>query len=39
MQDPSRIPPLIREWGERVANDGGLGEGRLAEGFRKLATS
>ncbi len=39
MQDPSRIPGLIREWGERVAVEGGLGEGRLAEGFRKLATS
>ncbi len=38
MQDPSRIPALIREWGERVAVEGGLGEGRLAEGFRKLAT-
>lgn len=39
MQDPSRIPTLIREWGERVAIEGGLGEDRLAEGFRKLATS
>jgi len=38
MQDPSRIPGLIREWGERVAADGGLTEGRMAEGFRKLAT-
>lgn len=39
MQDPSRIPDLVREWGERVAIEGGLGEDRLAEGFRKLATS
>jgi len=39
MQDPSRIPDLIREWGERVAADGGLEPGRLAEGFRKMATS
>lgn len=38
MQDPSRIPELIREWGERVATDAGLAEGHLAEGFRKLAT-
>jgi len=39
MQDPSRIPQLIREWGERVAEEGGLEPGRLAEGFRKLATA
>ena len=39
MQDPSRIPKLIKEWGERVATEGGLEAGRLAEGFRKLATS
>lgn len=39
MQDPSRIPVLMRDWGERVAAEGGLAEGRLAEGFRKLATS
>lgn len=39
MQDPSRIPALIREWGERVAIEGGLEQGRLAEGFRKLETA
>lgn len=39
MQDPSRIPTLIREWGERVAIEGGLSEERLAEGFRILATA
>ena len=39
MQDPSRIPALIREWGERVAKEGGLAEDRLAEGFRILATA
>lgn len=38
MPDPGRIPGLIREWGERVAGDAGFAEGRLAEGFRKLAT-
>ena len=39
MQDPSRIPGLIREWGERVAGEAGLPAGTLAEGFRKLATA
>lgn len=39
MQDPSRIPGLMREWGERLAGEGGLEAGRLAEGFRKLATA
>lgn len=39
MQDPSRIPQLIREWGERVATEAGFPEGRMAEGFRKLDTA
>ncbi len=39
MQDPSRIPDLIREWGERVAGEGSLAEGRLAEAFRRLETA
>lgn len=39
MPDPGRIPELIREWGKRVAGEAGFDEGRLAEGFRKLATS
>lgn len=38
MPDPSRIPGLIKEWGERVAEEAGMPAGRLAEGFRKLAT-
>ena len=39
MQDPGRIPELIREWGQRVAADGGLPDGRLAEGFRRIDTA
>jgi LmbE family N-acetylglucosaminyl deacetylase len=39
MQDPRRIPTLIRDWGERVATEAGLADGRLAEGFRILATA
>ncbi len=38
MQDPGRIPELISEWGERVAKDGELPHGRLAEAFRRLET-
>ncbi len=38
MQDPGRIPELIREWGARVAGEAGLPEGRLAEAFRRLQT-
>jgi len=38
MQDPSRIPDLMRGWGERVALEGGLPNGRLAEGFRRMNT-
>lgn len=39
MQTPERIPVMMREWGERIAADAGLPEGRLAEGFRKLDTA
>ncbi len=39
LQDPGRIPDLIREWGGRTASEGGLPEGRLAESFRKLETA
>lgn len=39
MQDPSRIPALIREWGERVAAEAGFPAGRLAEAFRRLETA
>lgn len=38
LQEPSRIPPLIEEWGQRVAAEGGLDDGRLAEGFRLIET-
>ena len=39
MQDAGRIPVLMREWGERIAIEAGLGDDRLAEGFRKIATA
>lgn len=38
MPDPGRMPGLMRDWGARVAGEAGFAEGRLAEGFRKLAT-
>ncbi|NNE95534.1 MAG: PIG-L family deacetylase, partial [Acidimicrobiales bacterium] len=38
MSDPGRIPELIRAWGERVALQGGLADGRLAECFRRMNT-
>ena len=39
MQDPGRIPVLMREWGERIAIEAGFAKDRLAEGFRKIATA
>ena len=39
MQDPDRIPALMREWGERTAADAGFETGRLAEAFRRLETA
>ncbi len=39
MQDPERIPVLMREWGERTAADAGFETGRLAEAFRRLETA
>ena len=38
MQDPERIPVMMREWAAAQAAAGGLAEGRLAEGFRLVAT-
>lgn len=38
MADPDRIPGLIRSWGERVALQGGLPNGHLAEEFRRMNT-
>lgn len=29
---------MLRDWAQRIAKEGGLPEGRLAEGFRKLVT-
>ncbi len=39
MQDPDGLPGMIRSWGERVAMEGGLGRGCVAEGFRRLNTA
>jgi len=32
------LEKMLREWGRRVAKEAGLGKGRLAEGFRRVAT-
>lgn len=39
MQDTDGLPQMIRSWGERVAMQGGVGAGRLAEGFRRMNTA
>jgi LmbE family N-acetylglucosaminyl deacetylase len=39
MQDPERLPAMIRGWGRSQAASGGLGEGRMAERFRRIETS
>lgn len=39
MQNPDGLPTMIRGWGERVAMEGGVGAGRLAEGFRRVNTA
>lgn len=39
MQNPDGLPGMIRSWGERVAMEGGVGSGRLAEGFRRINTA
>ncbi len=39
MQNPDGLPGMIRGWGERVAMEGGVGAGRLAEGFRRINTA
>jgi LmbE family N-acetylglucosaminyl deacetylase len=36
--DPGALDPLIRNWGAAVAAAGGLPDGRLAEGFRRIDT-
>lgn len=38
MQEPERIPVMMTEWGQRIAGEGNLPEGRLAECFQKLET-
>lgn len=32
------LEPMLREWATRIAAEGELGEGRLAEGFRRIVT-
>lgn len=39
IQDPPMMSERMREWGREVAAKGGLPEGRMAEGFRKLDTA
>ncbi|MCP4227836.1 MAG: PIG-L family deacetylase [Actinomycetia bacterium] len=38
MRTPEQIPELIRSWSAAQAEAGGLGQGRLAEGFRLVLT-
>lgn len=38
MRDPGAMPDRIREWAASQAKDGGLGEGRYAERFRRMKT-
>jgi len=37
--DGEHLEPLLREWGHSVAASAGLPAGRLAEGFRRVATA
>jgi len=37
--DPTRLEPLLRDWATRIAEQGALPPGRLAEGFRRVATA
>jgi LmbE family N-acetylglucosaminyl deacetylase len=39
LPDPSRIEPLLREWGGRMAAVAGLPEGCLAEAFQRVVTA
>jgi LmbE family N-acetylglucosaminyl deacetylase len=36
--DPDSLEDLLRNWGSMIAQRGGLPEGRLAEGFRRVVT-
>ena len=38
LPDPSRIEPLLRDWGARIAALAALPEGSLAESFQRVAT-
>lgn len=37
--EPDALPDRMRSWGQATAERAGLGEGRLAEGFRVVATA
>jgi LmbE family N-acetylglucosaminyl deacetylase len=37
--DPERFTEMMRSWGDRLARNGGLEEGRLAEAYRRLDTA
>ncbi len=39
MQEPERLPDMIKEWGRSTAEQGDLGNERTAEGFRVVATA
>jgi LmbE family N-acetylglucosaminyl deacetylase len=37
--EPERLPTMMRQWATTQAERAGLGEGRLAEGFRRVSTA
>ena len=38
LPEPDALEELLRRWGMSIAADGGLPEGRLAEGFKRVST-
>ena len=39
LPDPGAIADMIRNWGVSIAQQGGLPDGRLAEGFQRIGTA
>ena len=37
-RDPEELREMLQGWASRIAGEGGLAEGRLAEGFRRIDT-
>ena len=37
-QDPDRLDDLIRSWSAMIAKTAGFPDGRLAEGYQRIAT-